>query len=187
MSLMKIVRKTFQGLWGLLSGMVLTLGYFLRFDKVITQQYPENRATLKLPPRFRGKLELIKDPDNGLYKCSACGLCVRACPNNSIGIEKVRDPATNKQKLVKYEFHFERCTVCGLCVDACRFDALRMGQDFETGVYDRAELTEILNKDHGQPPAPPLRESQSAVSTQPEHAPAIRATPAQPTVVPAKE
>jgi formate hydrogenlyase subunit 6/NADH:ubiquinone oxidoreductase subunit I len=99
----------------------------------------------------------------------------------------VRDPATNKQKLVKYEFHFERCTVCGLCVDACRFDALRMGQDFETGVYDRAELTEILNKDHGQPPAPPLRESQSAVSTQPEHVPAIRATPAQPTVVPAKE
>ena len=46
---MGMINKTYTGLKGLLSGMGLTLGYFFRFDKVITQQYPENRESLKLP------------------------------------------------------------------------------------------------------------------------------------------
>ncbi len=169
--------KTVHGIRGLLSGMAITLYYFLRFDKVITQQYPENRKQLKLPPRARSRIELIKDTESGAYKCTACGLCVRACPNNSITVERTRDPQTQKAKLDKFIYHFERCTMCGLCVDACRSDALRMGQDFETAVYDSAELTVILNKD-----ARPAAEPPPAAAPQP--APAAAAPPApQPTPV----
>jgi NADH-quinone oxidoreductase subunit I len=156
---MKLLKKTYQGIKGLLSGMALTLGYFLRFDKVITQQYPENRRQLKLPKRARSRIELIKNPEKGVYSCTACGLCVRACPNNSIEVERGRDPQTQKAKLERFVYHFERCTVCGLCVDACRSDALQMSSDFEMAVYDSSQLTIILNKEREStadlPPAPP--------------------------------
>jgi NADH-quinone oxidoreductase subunit I len=143
-------RKTFRSIRGLLSGMGLTLGYFVRFDKVITQQYPENRKQLKLPPRTHTRIELVKDEASGLLRCNACGVCVRACPNNSISVEKTRDPVTAKSKLTRYVYHYERCTLCGLCVDSCRSEALKMGQNFETAVYDSSELVLILNE-----PVPP--------------------------------
>jgi hypothetical protein len=38
---------------GLARGMRLTLGVFLRPWKVVTRQYPENRQTLRFPPRYR--------------------------------------------------------------------------------------------------------------------------------------
>lgn len=143
---MKLIRKTFDGLKGMLSGMGLTFRYFVRLDQVITQQYPENRDTLKLPERSRGAIELRKD-EAGLYKCTACGLCAKACPNASIGIEKIKDPETKKFRLVEFEYHLERCVVCGLCVDACNFEALKMGQQFENAVTDPSQLTTILNAD----------------------------------------
>jgi NADH-quinone oxidoreductase subunit I len=144
---MKLLHKTYHGIKGLLSGMALTLRYFLRFDKVITQQYPENRDHLKLPDRTRSQVELVKDTDTGNFRCNACGLCVRACPNHSIEVERERDAVTNKNKLVRYVYHFDRCTVCGLCVDACREEALAMGKGFENAVYDSSELVLILNED----------------------------------------
>lgn len=144
-------QKTYHGLKGLLSGLALTLGYFFRFDKVITQQYPENRAKLKLPKRARSRIELVKDPATGHYTCVACGVCVKACPNGSIEVVRGKDPVTKKPVLEKFVYHFERCTICGLCVDACHSESLKMGQDFEVAVYDSSQLTLILNQD--TPPA----------------------------------
>ncbi|MGB9602474.1 MAG: NuoI/complex I 23 kDa subunit family protein [Limisphaerales bacterium] len=143
---MNIIKKTYDGLKGLLSGMALTFSYFIRFDKVITQQYPENRDKLKLPPRSRSRIELIYDEQSGNFKCIACGLCVRACPNNSIEVIRGKDPQTQKPKLEKFVYHFERCVVCGLCVEACKSDALTMGNKFENAVYDSSQLTIILNQ-----------------------------------------
>ncbi len=151
---MKMLRKTYDGIKGLLAGMAITLGYFFRLDKVITQQYPENRDRLKLPRRARSRIELVKDEASGTFKCTAGGLCVRACPNNSIEVQRTRDPQTQKAKLDKFVYHFERCSVCGLCVDACRSEALIMGQDFETAVYESSELTVILNRDASAGPMP---------------------------------
>ena len=145
---MKLLNKTYDGVKGLLSGMGLTLGYLLRPSTVITQQYPENRDTLKLPPRTQSRVELIKDPVTGLYKCTACGICVRACPNNSLEVIRGRNPETKKPVLERFVYHFERCTVCGLCVDTCPCQALTMGKHFETAVYDRAQLTVLLNDDN---------------------------------------
>lgn len=143
---MNIIKKAYNGLKGLLSGMALTFKYFIHFDKVITQQYPENRNELKLPPRSKARIELIYDYESGNFKCTACGLCVRACPNNSIEVIRGKDPQTQKMKLEKFVYHFERCVVCGLCVEACRSDALRMSSQFENAVYDSSQLTIILNR-----------------------------------------
>jgi|GEM_PF-3311554 len=184
----EILKKTFEGLRGLLSGMALTFRYLVHPDKVITQQYPENRAQLKLPPRARSRIELIKDEQNGVYRCTACGLCVRACPNNSIEVIRDRDPVTQKAKLNKFIYHFERCTICGLCVDACRSEALRMGQQFETAVYDSAQLTIILNKDSRPAGEEPASERKTASTPSETEAaprpPSVSAAAIQPTPAP---
>jgi NADH-quinone oxidoreductase subunit I len=178
-----IFRKTIHGIKGLLSGMGLTFHYFSRPSQVITQQYPENRETLELPPRFRGRIELVKDPQTGHFLCTACGLCLKACPNNSIALEKIRNPETKKMQLVKYEYRFDRCTLCGFCVDVCKFEALRMGNHFETAVFDRNELTQNLTDDsapgaapgpaagQSQTPAPPATGDQPAAPEPPKGPP----------------
>jgi len=143
---MGMIHKTYAGLRGLLSGMGLTLGYFLKPSSVITQQYPENRSTLKLPPRTRSNIKLVRD-ETGAYVCGACGLCVKACPNGSIEVTRGKDPVTKKIMLEKFVYHFERCTLCGSCIDACHSNALTMGQDFEAATFNKAELTRILNAD----------------------------------------
>jgi len=148
---MGMINKTYNGLKGLLSGMGLTLGYFFRFDKVITQQYPENREKLKLPARTRSRVELVKDPTTGLYTCAGCGVCVKACPNGSLEVIRGKDPVTKKPVLEKFVYHFERCTVCGLCVDACHSEALTMGKTYENAVYDSSQLAVILNADQMAP------------------------------------
>jgi NADH-quinone oxidoreductase subunit I len=176
---MKTLQKAYHGVKGLLSGMALTIGYFLRFDKVITQQYPENREQLKLPPRTRSRIELVKDDKTGSYVCGACCLCVRACPNGSIQVERTRDPQTQKAKLDRFVYHFERCTVCGMCVDACHSEALTVGKTFENAVYESAELTLILNQETPEGKPLPITEAKA-----PEAAPSTppaAATPSSPT------
>ena len=49
----------FKGLFSLLTGMKATLREF--FTKKTTEQYPENRATLKMFDRFRGELVMPHD------------------------------------------------------------------------------------------------------------------------------
>jgi NADH-quinone oxidoreductase subunit I len=143
---MSLINKTYSGLKGLLSGMGLTLGYFLKPGKVITQQYPENRETLKLPARSRSRVELVRDPQSGNFVCGACGVCVKACPNGSLEVTRGRDPVTKKPVLEKFVYHFERCTLCGLCVDSCHTEALTMGRSFENAVYDSSQLTVLLKE-----------------------------------------
>ena len=163
---MGMINKTYNGLKGLLSGMGLTLGYFFRFDKVITQQYPENRETLKLPARTRMQVTLVLEP-TGDYRCNGCGVCVRACPNGSLEVIRGKDPVTKKPTLEKYVYHFERCTVCGLCVDSCNSESLTMGKKFENAVYESSQLTMILNAD-----------AIAKQATEAANAPAVPETPA---------
>jgi len=148
---MGLVGRTAEAVRGLVGGMRITLRHFVRFDEVITQQYPENRATLKMAPRFRGKVHLVRDPEKGGYRCTACGLCVKACPNGTITVDRERDPETNKFKLSRWIYRFERCTLCALCIDACKFSALEMGQEFENAACDRRLLVLRLDTPDGVP------------------------------------
>lgn len=120
---------------GLLKGLQITIKHF--FSKKVTQQYPEERPVL--PKRFRGTFELIPD------KCTACGLCAIACPNQIITVESQKDE-NNKRKLTKYRMLMESCLYCGFCVEACPTDALYSTQNFENTVFFRQDLDRILLK-----------------------------------------
>jgi NADH-quinone oxidoreductase subunit F len=50
------------------------------------------------------------DPD----KCTACGLCRKACPHGAIQGEK-------KQV---HSIDLELCQKCGICRSECKFDAI---------------------------------------------------------------
>ena len=141
------IKGLFNGIGSLLTGLKVTWKEY--FTKKITEQYPENRATLKMNDRFCGELTMPADGD-GNNKCIACGLCQMACPNNSIRIssEMVEDPETGKKKkrLVRYEYDLGSCMFCHLCVNACPHDAIRFSTNFEHAVFTREKLVKTLNK-----------------------------------------
>ena len=148
----------FKGFHSLLKGMAVT-GKELVTPKV-TEQYPENRAELQIPERFRATLEFIYD-DNGYHKCIACGSCERNCPNQTISITKrmVDLPdGKKKMKLDKYTYDLGSCTFCGLCVQVCPTNAIRFSNDFEQAVFTREKLVKQLNylpeKDDAPAPVP---------------------------------
>ena len=54
----------------------------------MTIQYPEEKPYL--PPRYRGRIILSRDPD-GEERCVACNLCAVACPVDCISLQKTED------------------------------------------------------------------------------------------------
>ena len=117
------------------------------FTKKVTEQYPENRAELKIPERFRATLQFIYD-DEGYHKCIACKTCERNCPNGTIQIITRMVDLPNgkkKMKLDKYMYDLGSCTFCGLCVSTCPTDAIEFSNDFEQAVFRREALLKQLN------------------------------------------
>ena len=141
-------KRCITGPWSLMCGLSVSLKYFFDPRRIVTEQYPENRKTLKMRNRFRGKLEMIEDAD-GNNRCTACGMCERVCPNASINVLSTKNIA-GKKVLGRYVYHFASCTQCGLCVEACPFGAIRMNQEFEVATTDPNTLEMILNKKEGQ-------------------------------------
>lgn len=141
----------FSALKGLLSGMRLTIGYFVHPSRIVTRQYPENRATLKFPERYRANVQLIFEEDDH-HRCTACRICEKTCPNASIKIVTRKSPVTGKNELDRYIWRQDSCVYCNACVQSCPFNALEMGQQFENAVYDRRLLIYTLNR-HAGPPA----------------------------------
>jgi len=140
----------YNGVKTLLIGMRVTGGYFVHARKGnITQQYPDNRDTLKMFERFRGEVVMPHDEHNE-HRCTGCQACEIACPNGTIEIiwDRALDPETGKKKkkIDKFIYHLGMCTMCGLCIEACPTDAIVWAQNYENSVYDRTKLTKILNQ-----------------------------------------
>ena len=134
-----------DGVKSLLTGMGVT-GRELVTPK-ITEQYPENRATLQIADRFRAELTLKYD-EEGRHKCIGCGICQMNCPNGTITLETkmVELPdGKKKRKLDKYLYDLGSCTFCMLCVTTCPQDALEFSNDFEQAVFERDKLVKQLN------------------------------------------
>ena len=147
-----------KGLKSLVDGMVVT-GKELVTPK-ITEQYPENRATLQIADRFRAELTLIYDQE-GRHKCIGCGICQMNCPNGTIQLTtKMVDlpDGKKKRKLDKYMYDLGSCTFCMLCVTTCPQDALEFSNDFEQATFTRDSLLKQLNyrpEPKDEPAAPP--------------------------------
>jgi len=138
----------FKGFVTLLTGMKVTGKYIATPWKHITQQYPENRATLKMFDRFRGEVMMPHNEKNE-HRCTGCGICEMNCPNGSIEIisKVIVTPEGKKKKIIdQHIYHLGMCTLCNLCVKSCPSDAIAMGQNFEHAVFDRSQLTKVLNR-----------------------------------------
>ena len=147
-----------KGIKSLVDGMVVT-GKELVTPK-ITEQYPENRASLQIADRFRAELTLIYDKE-GRHKCIGCGICQMNCPNGTIQLTtKMVDlpDGKKKRKLDKYMYDLGSCTFCMLCVTTCPQDALEFSNDFEQATFTRNSLMKQLNyrpEPKDEPAAPP--------------------------------
>lgn len=160
---MSSVKEYFQGIGSgiksLVTGMAVTGKEFV--TPKITEQYPENRAELQIPDRFRAELTLKYD-NEGRHKCIACGICQMNCPNGTIQLttKMVELPdGKKKRKLDKYMYDLGSCTFCMLCVTTCPQDALEFSNDFEQATFTRDSLVKQLNyrpepKDDAGAPAP---------------------------------
>ncbi len=147
MFITKYIKEVFNGLRSLLVGMKRTGYYFTHHKEIITQQYPDNRETLNLAERFKGEV-VMPHNENNEHRCTGCTACELACPNGTIKVVTKFDitPDGKKKKAIdKLVYHLELCTMCNLCIIACPSDAIVMAQTFEHSVFDRAELTKVLN------------------------------------------
>ena len=148
MFITRYIKEVFSALKSLATGMKMTGYYFTHHKEIITEQYPDNKATMHLPERFKGEV-VMPHNENNEHRCTGCTSCELACPNGTIKIITKFDisPEGKKKKAIdKFVYHLELCTMCNLCVVACPSDAIKMAQTFEHSVFDRSQLTKILNK-----------------------------------------
>jgi NADH-quinone oxidoreductase subunit I len=106
------------------------------FAKRVTVQYPEQKAYL--PPRYRGRIILSRDPDGG-ERCVACYLCAVACPVGCIALQAAEDESGRRYPEF-FRINFSRCIFCGLCEEACPTYAIQLTPDFEMSEYKRPNM-----------------------------------------------
>lgn len=118
---------------GLLKGLGITAKH--TFERDITQQYPEERPYLQ--NRFRGRLAY------DFPKCIACGLCIKACPNNVLTLNTFKDEQTKKKKVDSYIIDLQYCLYCNLCVEICPTDTLYFTKEFELTQRHRDAIKKV--------------------------------------------
>jgi NADH-quinone oxidoreductase subunit I len=191
------------GFNSLVTGMRITLGQF--FKPSVTVQYPHE--SLKMPERFRGHIELVKDPTTGKAICFACKLCERACPSDCITVDGAKLDGAKKKSVTQYVLDFTKCSLCGSCVEACRDGAIRYSHEFNLAstrkedyimdLFKRLEDERLAAEKAGEvipPPVPVVAQASSpagsagvppaaatpAAALQPAQSPAPKAEPPKP-------
>jgi NADH-quinone oxidoreductase subunit I len=108
---------------------------------IFTVQYPEEQ--LIVPEEFRFVPFLVYDEKADGTKetrCTACGICAKACPPQCIWIVRSSDPTTGKPVATPREFYIDIdvCMNCGFCAEYCPFDAIKMDHDFDIASTKRS-------------------------------------------------
>lgn len=106
------------------------------FRKRVTIQYPEEKQ--RLPPRWRGRIILSRDPD-GKERCVACYLCAVACPVDCIALQNATDE-TGRRYPSFFRINFSRCIFCGYCEEACPTYAIQLTPEYEMSEYRRKDM-----------------------------------------------
>jgi len=133
--------STFKGTHLLSQLKTLWTVFLHTFHRRETVQYPEQKPYL--PPRYRGRIILSRDPD-GNERCVACYLCAVACPVDCIALQKTEDE-TGRWYPEFFRINFSRCIFCGMCEEACPTYAIQLTPDYEMSEYDRQNL--VYEKD----------------------------------------
>ena len=132
---MRVIKTTIDGIYNLLLGMSVTVKHL--FKRAITLQYPKERWTM--PERSRGIVVLITDQETNKLKCTACSICVKACPNNAIYMKPMKDES-GKRIPEKFVVNNGICLFCGMCEEACPFGAIKLVGKYEFSVYEKKKL-----------------------------------------------
>ena len=112
------------------------------FVKRETFMYPEQKVPL--PPRYRARIVLTRDPD-GNERCVACNLCAVACPVSCISLQKA-EREDGRWYPEFFRINFSRCIFCGMCEEACPTNAIQLTPDYEMADYKRQSL--VYEKEH---------------------------------------
>jgi NADH-quinone oxidoreductase subunit I len=134
------MRAILEGIYSNLRSLVMVFAH--AFRKRDTILYPETMPYL--PPRYRGRIVLTRDPD-GEERCVACNLCAVACPTACISLQRAAAP-NGRFYPEFFRINFSRCIFCGLCEEACPTSAIQLTPDFEMAEYDRQNL--VYEKEH---------------------------------------
>jgi NADH-quinone oxidoreductase subunit I len=131
---------------GLLKGMAETarnfVGSYVKDDRLVTVQYPEERRPQAEAARnFPFLVHDGNDWQKGL-RCVACLICEKECPPQCIYIVKdtVRKPdSAGKLQFQPKVFDIDTsvCMSCQICVEVCPFDAIKMDVEYELSTSDR--------------------------------------------------
>ncbi|MBD3162226.1 MAG: NADH-quinone oxidoreductase subunit NuoI [Candidatus Latescibacteria bacterium] len=106
------------------------------FRRRETILYPEEKP--KIPPRWRGRIILSRDPD-GEERCVACYLCAVACPVDCIALQATESEGGRRYPEF-FRINFSRCIFCGYCEEACPTYAIQLTPDFEMAEAKRTNL-----------------------------------------------
>ena len=110
---------------GLIKGLKTTLKAF--FTRPVTVMYPYHK--MEVAPRGQGliRLRMKELGEEPVYKCVACGICAKNCPQHCITVKKKED---EKQPEI-YRVDYSMCIFCRICIDTCPFNALEQTQEYE--------------------------------------------------------
>lgn len=146
-SFIAYIKSWFTGIFSLATGLKVSMINFIR--PKVTECYPENRATLKMPARFKGEL-LMPHNANNEHKCTGCGICQMNCPNKTIRIttQTIETEDGKKKKILDtYLYDLGQCSFCNLCVLTCPQNAIQFAGEYENALFTRSKLVHKLNKD----------------------------------------
>ncbi len=139
---MAYFNELYTGTKSLFVGMKITIKEF--FKPVVTMQYPHE--TVEMAPRFRGHIELTKNPETGQTKCIVCGLCQRGCPSGCITLAGEKREGVKGKVLTKYELDFTKCSLCGNCVESGKPKAINFSKDYNLASRRREDFIVDLLK-----------------------------------------
>lgn len=140
--MMKMLREIVGGFVSLLKGLRVTIGQF--FKPTVTVQYPHQ--SLKMTPRFRGHIELVRDETTGKPICFACKMCEKACPSDCIVVEGVKPEGAKRKQVSEYRLDFTKCSLCGSCVEVCKDNAIRFSKDYNLAALSKEDFIMDLFK-----------------------------------------
>jgi NADH-quinone oxidoreductase subunit I len=135
-------RDLLDGTKSLAVGLGITFKYMV--GPVITLQYPHQ--TLPMQPRFRGHIDLVRDPETGTDRCIVCGMCQKTCPSGCITVAGDKVEGVKKKALTLYTLDFTKCSLCGLCVEVCPADAITFSKDYNLAGRSREAYVFDLKK-----------------------------------------
>lgn len=64
-----------------------------------------------------------------LDKCTGCGVCIDACPEEAIARGAIGAAGRGKAKVSKIDIDEKKCSFCGVCNILCPFDAIKLTID----------------------------------------------------------